>query len=66
MSFNINALRVSVGGIVASFNTSPTMIGTAIVIHSLIVAGLVMLGAKNRRTLRRTAGVRRRAFRWSA
>jgi MFS family permease len=46
MSFNINALRVSVGGIVASFNTSPTTVGTAIVIHSLIVAGLVMLGAK--------------------
>jgi MFS family permease len=46
MSFNINALRVSVGGIVASFDTSPTTVGTAIVIHSLIVAGLVMLGAK--------------------
>jgi MFS family permease len=46
MSFNINALRVSVGGIVASFNTSPTTVGTAIVIHSLLVAGLVMLGAK--------------------
>jgi predicted MFS family arabinose efflux permease len=46
MSFNINALRVSVGGIVVSFNTSPTTVGTAIVIHSLVVAGLVMLGAK--------------------
>ena len=46
LSFNINALRVSVGGIVASFSTSPTTVGTAIVIHSLIVAGLVMLGAK--------------------
>jgi MFS family permease len=46
MSFNINVLRVSVGGIVASFNTSPTTVGTAIVIHSLVVAGLVMLGAK--------------------
>lgn len=41
MSFNINALRVSVGGIVASFNTSPTTVGTAIVIHSLVVARLV-------------------------
>ena len=30
MSFNINALRVAVGGIVASFNTSPTTVGTAI------------------------------------
>jgi len=46
MSFNINALRVSVGGIVASFNTSPTTVGTALVIHSLVVAALVMLGAK--------------------
>jgi MFS family permease len=46
MSFNINALRVSVGGIVASFTTSPTTVGTAIVIHSLVVAGLVTLGAK--------------------
>jgi MFS family permease len=46
MSFNINALRISVGGIVASFNTSPTTVGTAIVIHTLVVAGLVMLGAK--------------------
>jgi MFS family permease len=46
MSFNINALRVSVGGIVVSFSTSPTSVGTAIVIHSLMVAGLVMLGAK--------------------
>ena len=34
MSFNINALRVSVGGIVASFNSSPTTVGTAIVIPS--------------------------------
>ncbi len=46
MSFNINALRVSIGGIVASFDTSPTTVGTAIVIHSLFIAGFVMLGAK--------------------
>jgi MFS family permease len=46
MSFNVNALRVSIGGIVASFDTSPTTVGTAIVTHSLFVAGLVMLGAK--------------------
>lgn len=63
MSFNINALRVSVGGIVVSFNTSPTTVGTAIVVHSLIVAGLVMLGAKiaarygARPVFRATAGV---------
>ena len=46
MAFNINALRVSVGGIVKSFGTTPTAVGTAIVVHSLVVAGLVMLGAK--------------------
>ena len=35
MAFNVNALRVSIGGIVASFDTSPTTVGTAIVTHSL-------------------------------
>src|ERR1700686_3291327 len=46
MSFNINALRVSMGGIGASFGTPPTTVGTAIVTHSLFIAGFVMLGAK--------------------
>ena len=46
MAFNINALRVSIGGIVASFDTSPTTVGTAIVTHSLFIAGFVMLGGK--------------------
>jgi MFS family permease len=46
MPFNVNALRVSIGGIVASFDTSPTTVGTAIVTHSLVIAGFVMLGAK--------------------
>src|SRR5215469_6596276 len=46
MAFNINALRVSIGGIVATLGTSPTAVGTAIVTHSLFIAGLVMLGAK--------------------
>jgi MFS family permease len=46
MSFNVNALRVSIGGIIASFDTPPTTVGTAIVTHSLFVAGFVMLGAK--------------------
>jgi len=46
MAFNVNALRVSIGGIVASLDTSPTTVGTAIVTHSLFIAGLVMLGAK--------------------
>jgi MFS family permease len=46
MALNINALRVSIGGIVASFDASPTIVGTAIVTHSLFIAGFVMLGAK--------------------
>ncbi|MBO0738938.1 MAG: MFS transporter [Alphaproteobacteria bacterium] len=46
MAFNINALRVSIGGIVATLGTSPTTVGTAIVTHSLFIAGLVMLGGK--------------------
>ncbi len=46
MSLNINALPVSIGGIVAEFNTAPTTIGTAIVANSIAVAGFTMLGAK--------------------
>ncbi len=46
MSFNVNALPVSIGGIVASFKTPPTTVGTAIVTYSLFVAAFVMLGAK--------------------
>jgi MFS family permease len=46
MSFNINALRVSMAGIGASFGTPPTMVGSAIVAHSLFIAGFVMMGAK--------------------
>jgi MFS family permease len=46
MSLNVNALPVSIGGIVAEFNTGPTTIGTAIVANSIAVAGFTMLGAK--------------------
>ena len=46
MSFNINSLRVSMAGIGASFGTPPTMVGSAIVTHSLFIAGFVMMGAK--------------------
>ena len=46
MSFNVNALPVSIGGIVTTFETPPTTVGTAIVIYSLFVAAFVMLGAK--------------------
>lgn len=46
LAFNINALRVSIGGIVSSFHTAPSTVGTAIVVHLLLIAGLVMLGAR--------------------
>src|SRR5499425_566841 len=46
MSFNVSALPVSMSGMVASFDTPPTTVGTAIVMYSLGVSGFVMLGAK--------------------
>jgi MFS family permease len=46
MSFNVAALPVSMGGMVKSFNTAPTTVGTAIVMYSLGVSGFVMLGGK--------------------
>ena len=46
MSFNVAALPVSMGGMVASFDTPPTTVGTAIVMYSLGVSAFVMLGAK--------------------
>ena len=46
MSLNISAIPVSIGGIVAEFHAAPTTVGTAIVAHSLAVAGFAMLGAK--------------------
>ncbi|HYO88564.1 MAG TPA: MFS transporter [Candidatus Limnocylindrales bacterium] len=46
MGFNVNAITVSMGGIVDSFQTSPSSVGTALVVYSLAVAGTVMLGAK--------------------
>ena len=46
MSFNVAALPVSMSGMVASFDTPPTTVGTAIVMYSLGVSGFVMLGAK--------------------
>jgi MFS family permease len=46
MSWNINALPVSVGGISAEFNAAPTAVVTAIVAYSLGVAGFTMLGAR--------------------
>src|SRR5215831_2613146 len=46
MSFNVAALPVSMSGMIASFNTPPTTVGTAIVMYSLGVSAFVMLGAK--------------------
>src|SRR5262245_19299961 len=46
MSFNVSALPVSMRGMVESFNTPPTTVGTAIVMYSLGVSAFVMLGAK--------------------
>lgn len=46
MSFNVAALPVSMSGMVKSFNTAPTTVGTAIVMYSLGVSGFVMLGGK--------------------
>jgi MFS family permease len=46
MSFNVSAIPVSMGGMVESFRTPPTTVGTAIVLYSLGVSGFIMLGAK--------------------
>ena len=46
MGFNVNALAISMGSIVEDLGVSPATVGTALVIYSLAVAGLVMIGAK--------------------
>lgn len=46
MSFNVAAIPVSMGGMVESFGTPPTTIGTAVVLYSLGVSGFILLGAK--------------------
>lgn len=46
MSFNVAAIPISMSGMVESFGTPPTTVGTAIVMYSLGVSGFVMLGAK--------------------
>ena len=46
MSFNVAALPVSIGGMVADFGVPPTAVSTAIVTYGLVVAALVMVGAK--------------------
>ena len=46
MSFNVAALPVSMGGMVEDFDVPSTSVSTAIVTYGLVVAALVMLGAK--------------------
>lgn len=46
MSYNVSALPVSLGGMVDTFGVSPTDVSTAIVTYGLVVAALVMVGAK--------------------
>ncbi|MFT0761559.1 MFS transporter [Scrofimicrobium sp. R131] len=46
MSFNVAALPVSLGGMVNDFGVPPTDVSTAIVMYGLVVAALVMVGAK--------------------
>ncbi|MFB2581663.1 MFS transporter [Herbiconiux sp. P15] len=46
MSFNVSALPVSLGGMVDDFGVPPTDVSTAIVTYGLVVAALVMVGAK--------------------
>jgi MFS family permease len=60
MSWNVNALPVSIGGIGAEFGTSSAVVVTAIVGFSLGAAGFTMLGAR----LGQRVGPLR-MFRWS-
>lgn len=46
MIFNVSSLQVSIEGIVSSFGSPATTVGTAIVTYSLVVAGFIMLGAR--------------------
>ncbi|QDQ99323.1 MFS transporter [Tomitella fengzijianii] len=46
MSFNVAVLPVSLGGMVESFDASPTTVAGTIVVYGLVVAALVMVGAK--------------------
>jgi MFS family permease len=59
--FNVSTLQVSIEGIASSFNAPATAVGSAIVTYSLVVAGLIMLGARAAQVLGS-----RRVFRASA
>lgn len=49
--FNITALKVSIEGVIESFGTSASKVRTAIVVYSLVVAALILLGARLRERL---------------
>jgi MFS family permease len=51
LSFNVNALPVSVGRIAEDLHVPATNIATALVVYSMFVAALVMVGAKLGRML---------------
>src|SRR5215468_7882094 len=46
LMFNLTTLQVSIEGIASSFRKPATIVGTAIVAYSLVVAGLIMVGAR--------------------
>jgi MFS family permease len=46
LMFNITTLQVSIDAIASSFRTPATVVGTAIVAYSLVVAGLLLVGAR--------------------
>lgn len=46
ISFNLAALPMSIGPMVATFGIPPTTVGTAIVVNALFVAAFIMLGAR--------------------
>ncbi len=46
MIFNVSTLQVSIDGIASSLDISATTVGTAIVTYALVVAGLILLGAR--------------------
>src|SRR5262249_59684889 len=63
LMFNLTTLQVSIDGIASSFRKPATIVETAIVAYSLVVAGLIMVGARvaeiygSRRVFRGTAVV---------
>ncbi|MET9254137.1 MFS transporter [Streptomyces sp. NPDC003717] len=46
MSINVTALPISLSGMIESFDATPTEVSTGIVTYGLVVAALVMTGAK--------------------